>query len=309
MRKSHAVWSMGSSLSHLTLLWRLPAVLACVLAFSTLAAAQIFEGTFHDPRKKESVGFSVDLENSADEVLAIVKNVANDRTIHGSRISTKDQGMQIDGAESATSSKVFGALPPPSQVFYKLRSDAIAPVHFPGSNGSGTVIVRYVVHPVAPQRTRLLIDAVFFEESLHTRYFSDGSVEAAEYGEILVQLKALDTAKTPGGAHSAPLHGVEADSTGLQNTLADLQAQLADKKAAAEESEKHLQKLRFNTQGQIRTEGVPLKMFPYNHSSTILTLEKGEDVTVLVTSKYWYRIRTPKGEEGWIYYEFLGPLS
>jgi len=298
---------MGSRQFHLTLVWRLPVILACLLAFSTLAAAQIFEGTFHDPRKKDSVGFSVDLENSADEVLAIVKRVADDQTIHGSRISTKDQGMQIDGAEFATSSKVFGAVPSPSQAFYKVRTDAIAPVHFPGSNGSGTVIVRYVVHPVAPQRTRLLIDAVFFEESLHARYFSDGSVEAAEYGEILVQLNALAAAKTP-GSHSA-LPAVEADSTGLQNTLADLQAQLADKKAAAEESEKHLQKLRFNTQGQIRTEGVPLKILPYNHSSTILTLEKGADVTVLATSKYWYRIRTPKGEEGWIYYEFLGPLS
>jgi SH3-like domain-containing protein len=134
-------------------------------------------------------------------------------------------------------------------------------------------------------------------------------VEAAEYGEILLQLNALATAKTPGNQHSAQLRAVEADSTGLQNTLAYLQTQLADKKAAAEESEKQLQKLRFNTQGQIRTEGVPLKKFPYGHSSTILMLEKGEDVTVLVTSKYWYRIRTPKGEEGWIYYEFLGPLS
>jgi SH3-like domain-containing protein len=84
---------------------------------------------------------------------------------------------------------------------------------------------------------------------------------------------------------------------------------LADANAAEQASEKRIERLKFNTQGQIKTEAVPLKVLPYNLSSTILTLAKGEAVTVLATSKYWYHIRTQKGEEGWIYYVFLGPLS
>lgn len=288
--------------------WYIPAIIVGVLALSTPATAQIFQGTFHDPRKKEAVGFSVDLENSADEVISIVKRVASDTTIRGTKISTKDHVMEIDDAKFASASNVFGAVAAPSQAFYKVSSNAIAPIHFPGSNGSGAVVVRYVVRPIAPQRTRLLIDAVFFEESLHARYFSDGNVEAAEYGEILTQLKALGSPKG-GRERAVQLAGTEADTSGLQNTLADLQTRLADANAAEQELEKQVHKLKFNTEGQVRTEGVPLKALPYNQSSTILTLQKGDDVTVLTTSKYWYRIRTPKGEEGWIYYEFLGPLS
>jgi hypothetical protein len=299
---------MRSILLYPKVVWWLPAILAGLLTWSTPAAAQAFQGTFHDPRKKESVGFSVDLENPAEEVLAIVKSVASDKTIRGSKISTKDQAMEIDDAEFASSSKVFGPLPSSGQVFYKVKSDAIAPIHFPGSNGSGTVVVRYFVHPLAAERTRLLIDAVFFQDALRARYFSDGSVEAAEYGEILTQLKALGSPKSPDN-HSAQSPAVEADSAGLQNTLAALQARLAEANAAAQELEKRIERLRFNTEGQVRTGGVPLKVLPYNHSPTILTLEKGEGVTVLATSKYWYRVRTPKGEEGWVYYEFLGPLS
>jgi len=54
---------------------------------------------------------------------------------------------------------------------------------------------------------------------------------------------------------------------------------------------------------------VPLKASPYDHSTTVLSLEKGLTVTVLTTTKYWYRVRTTKGDEGWIYYAFLEPLS
>jgi SH3-like domain-containing protein len=84
---------------------------------------------------------------------------------------------------------------------------------------------------------------------------------------------------------------------------------LTEAKAAEQELEKRVQVLKFNNQGQVKSQEVPLKAFPYNHSSTVVTLEKGETVTILATAKYWYRVRTPKGEEGWIYYVFLGPLT
>lgn len=289
-------------------IWYTLGSVTLALLFCAPVHAQIFQGTFHDPRKKESVGFSVDLENSLDEVTSIVKRVANDSTIRGTKISTKDQGMEIINAQFASSSNALPGVSAPSQVFYKVSSNAVAPIHFPGSNGSGTVVVRYVVKPVAAQRTTLLIDAVFYEESLHARYFSDGNVESAEYGEILTLLKALNS-RNNGGEHAPQTAAVEANTTGLESTLADLQARLADARAAEQELEKQLQKMRFNTEGQVKTGGVPLKALPYNQSPTILTLEKDEDVTVLATSKYWYRVRTDKGEEGWVYYEFLGPLS
>jgi SH3-like domain-containing protein len=38
-------------------------------------------------------------------------------------------------------------------------------------------------------------------------------------------------------------------------------------------------------------------------------LDRGEEVTVLTTTRYWYRVRSADGHEGWIYYMFLEPLS
>jgi hypothetical protein len=287
--------------------------------FSLPAAGQ----TFHDPRRKASVGFSVDLEYPAAAVISIVEKVANDKTIRGTKLSTKDHDMQIYGAEFATSSKVFGEAPASSSVFYKLKTNCVAPIHFPGSTGSGTVAVRYVVQPITPERTRLLIDAVFFEESLHARYYSDGNVEPLEYNEILVQLKALDSPKNtaasvprPSGANVGGTGGGAAQPPAedpgraeLQSKLADLQARLAQANATEQDLEKQVERLKYNNEGQIDTEGVPLKILPYNQAPTVVTLQKGEAVTVLATAKYWYRIKTPNGEEGWVYYVFLGPLS
>lgn len=323
-----------------------PAVLALVLIFSTTSAAQGMQDTFHDPRRKVSTDFSVDLEYPADVVLTFVKNTANSSIIHGTKIYRKDKADEIDGAEFAATSKVFTDTPPSGQVLYKVKKDAVAPEHFPGSNGEGTIIVRYVVQPITAQRTRLLIDAVFFQESLRARYFSDGNVESAESKEIQSQLSAFvastnasdrsvqaeapkeisarpvqttaPTEEIPRPIQTAASTGLSAqpvqsaaatpNTTELQDTLVREQSLLADAQAARQKLQEHLRQLQFNTQGRVNSGGIPLKSNPYNHSSTLVTLEKDERVTVLTTSRYWYRIKTSKGEEGWIYYVFLEPL-
>ena len=325
---------------------RVPAVWALILMFSTTCAAQGLQDTFHDPRRKVSTGFSVDLDYPADVVLTFVRNVANSSIIRGTKIYRKDKSDEIDGAEFATTSKVFTDTPASGQVLYKIKKDAIAPEHFPGSNGEGTIIVRYIVQPITPQRTRLLIDAVFFQESLRARYFSDGNVESAESKEIQTQLSAF-TASTnastrpvqaaaskeisarpaqttvPTEASPRPIQtaasaeasaqpvqpAVAAPNTAeLQDALVREQGLLADEQAARQKLQEQLRQLQFNTQGRVNSEGIPLKSSPFNHSSTVVTLVKDERVMVLTTSRYWYRIKTPKGEEGWIYYVFLEPL-
>ena len=298
---------MGSGVLRLRVVRSIPVILAITLVFSTVAAAQGPRNTFHDPRKKTSVGFSVDLEYSADMVLTVVKNVASASAIHGTKIYRKDKENEIDGAEFATSSHAFSDSPGSGQVFYKIKRNAVAPEHFPGSNGAGTVAVRYIVQAAEGGPIHLRIDAVYFEESLHARYFSDGSVEAAEYEDIRRQLVAFTTPATA-GARSVQTADAAQDTTDLQNTLAREQALLAEAKAGEQKLQEQLKQLQFNTQGRVGSEGVPLKSYAYNSSSTIRTLEKQETITVLASSRYWYRIRTSKGEEGWIYYVFLEPL-
>lgn len=284
-----------------------PIVLVIALLLST-ATAQRPEDTFHDPRRKTSVGFSQELDYSQDMVLTVVKNEASEGVIHGSRIYRKaKEADEIDGAEFAETSSVFTDTPGQGQVFYKVKEKAIAPEHFPGSNGEGTVTVRYIVRPIDAHRIELRIDAVYFEESLRARYFSDGSVEEAEFDVIQTQLNALTTRANANTRADQPTSPSQ-DTAELQKTLAQEQNLLADATRTKQKLEEQLKQLQFNTQGRVKSMAVPLKSYPYNSSSTIATLEKEETVTVLSSSRYWYKVRTPKGDEGWIYYLFLGSL-
>lgn len=275
--------------------------LVLVLAASP-ASAQIY----HDPHRKTTIGFSVDLNASPDTVTQIVKGVANDSVIRGTFMYAKE--TEIEDADFAKTSSVLPHAPGSGQVFYKTKSKVISPAHFPAANDIGTVTVRYVVEVVNPQRAHLTIDAVFVTDAGHRLYASDGSVETSEYAEIMTQLKALDAPKV---RHHAPqtIAAAGQETVGLQNTLADEQSQLADAKVTEQKLQERIKQLQFNTQGRIRGQAVPLKASPYDHASTVLTLEKGLTVTVLTTTKYWYRVRTSKGDEGWLYYAFLEPLS
>jgi hypothetical protein len=277
--------------------------LLLVLSFASFSAsAQIY----HDPHRKTTIGFSVDLNTPPDTVLQIVKGVASDSIIRGTAMYSK--AIDIEDADFAKSSTVLPAPPGSGQVFYKVKSKVLSPEHFPASSDIGTVTVRYVVETVNPQRTHLAIDAVFVTDAGHYLYASDGSVETAEYAEIITQIKALEAPKV---RHHTPqtVANPGQETLGLQSTLNDEQSRLAESKAAEKKLQERVRQLEFNTQGRIRGQAVPLKASPYDHSTTVLSLEKGLTVTVLTTTKYWYRVRTAKGDEGWIYYAFLEPLS
>jgi hypothetical protein len=276
--------------------------------FSVLlfAASSVSAQIYHDPHKKTTVGFSVDLESAPETVIQIVKGVANDTVIRGTAMYSKD--VEIDDAEAPKSSTV---LPPPAgsaQVFYKVKDKVISPAHFPAANDIGTLTIRYVVEAVNPKRARLSIDSVFVTDAGHHLYASDGSVETAEYAEIITQIRALESPKV---RHHSPqsITSSGQETLGLQNTLAEEQSRLAEAKAAEQKLQERVKQLQFNTEGRVRGQAVPLKASPYDHASTVLKLDKGLTVTVLTTTKYWYRVRTAKGDEGWIYYVFLEPLS
>lgn len=260
---------------------------------------------YHDPRRKVPIGFSVDLPVPASKLADAVGRVVSSGSIEGTHIYKGDP--DIEDAEAEKTSKAFQDNPGAGQVFYKIRTKALSPDHFPGSNDMGTVTVRYIVTPVNDQRSRLRIDAVFVEDAERVHCYSDGAVEMAEYASIMDQVRGAMPASrlnlTPAEVNTAD------KSAGLQYDLTQEQGMLSDARAADAKLEKQLKQLEFDTQGQIKAAGIPLKTQPYNHASTILPLKKGQVVTVLSTSKYWYRVRTQTGEEGWIYYLFLEPVS
>jgi hypothetical protein len=273
--------------------------LAVYFVFAPAAAAQIY----HDPRRKTTVGFEVELKAPAANIAEIVRRVASDGYIRGTKMYAKKQ--DIEDAEFTTSSKAFTDIVPNAQVFYKIRTKALSPANFPGSNDMGTVTVRYIVEAINPNLTRLRIDAVFISDALRVRCPSDGSIESAEYAEIFNQFRELSEPKTAFG-HSSTV--TTADTAGLQQTLAEEQARVDAARSSVTHLEQQVKQLQFNTMGRVKSPGVPLKASPYNRASTILVLPKAEVLTVVATTQYWYRVRRKEGEEGWIYYVFMEPL-
>ena len=276
-----------------------------VLLCATVPSAPA-QKSYKDPHRKQTVGFSADLDTPPDKVVEIVKSVATDTIIRGTSMYAKDP--DIDQAEFAKTSAVLAPAPPPAQVFYKVKSKVLSPEHFPSASDMGTITVRYTVEAISPERTRVGIDAVFVTDAGRHLYASDGSVETAEYAEIIIQIKALEAPQVRHHSLPAPTNTGQ-ETIGLQNTLADEQTRLADAQREEKKLQEKVKQLQFNTEGRICSQTVPLKASPYDHSTTVMSLEKGLTVTVLTTTKYWYRVRTAKGDEGWIYYAFLEPLT
>lgn len=279
----------------------LTGVLLALLWIVLPASAQFY----HDPHRKEPIGFSVDLPVSASKLSDAVSRITEDSTIEGTHIYRGD--TDVEDARAVKTSDAFPDPPSAGQVFYKIRTKALSPDHFPASDDMGTIAVRYIVSPVNDQRSHLRIDAVFVKDVGRQRFYSDGSVEMAEYSAIMTEIRSA----MPNTRLSAKPADVNTSnkSAGLQYDLTQEQAMLSDARAAGAKLEAQLKQLQFDTEGRIKTEGIPLESDPYNHAATIQALKKGQVVTVMSTSKYWYRVRTDAGEEGWIYYLFLEPVS
>lgn len=336
----------------------------CIVALGA-SVASVASAQFRDPRRKTSVEFSVELPISAETLAAAIRRVASDGSIGGtfeyrgdSEVSDATLDATADAFESSSPADGVSA-------FYKVRKHVLAPAHFPSSNDMGTITVRYEVQTTGPQRSVLHIDAVFIREGSRALYFSDGTVEAAEYRRIQELLpsfsaaqlhnasKAPQSAPQPVAPPIAPQTAeppaepttaapaaapqaaapamnqdtpparptraaapvtpaaapVAAHSPGLENALEEEKAQLAAVNSSVDQLQERAKQLRFDTLGRIKFPSSPMKAAAYTESATLRVLDRGEEVTVLTTSRYWYRVRSADGHEGWIYYMFLEPLS
>jgi hypothetical protein len=309
----------------------------CFVAALCIAAlvASVATAQFRDPRRKTSVGFSVELPIGAETLAAAVRRVASDGSIGGTFEYKGDS--EVSDAAFETSVDAFESTSPADGVsaFYKVRKHVLAPAHFPSSNDVGAITVRYEVEATGPQRSVLHIDAVFVRDGQRAPYFSDGTVEASEYHRIQELLPSFsaaqlhDASKAPTVAPSAaqpaapdpvmppdqpervaaPVALATARNAGLENRLEEEKAQLAAVNSSVEQLQERAKQLRFDTLGRVKFPSSPLKAAAYTESATLGVLDRGEEVTVLTTTRYWYRVRSADGREGWIYYMFLEPLS
>jgi hypothetical protein len=138
-------------------------------------------------------GLIVNIPLPEAEVAQVVKDVAENTIIRGTKEYNKDQF--VTGALEAKSTPAFAPWTEGGKVFYKVRNQALNPINFKNSNDVGTLAVRYVVQPQGDKNTVLRIDAVFVEDFRHSVHRSDGSVESSEYKDIQDRLQASELLK------------------------------------------------------------------------------------------------------------------
>jgi hypothetical protein len=280
---------------------RSAAILLCLTLLAPLAAHAGTKDASH-----YGDGFTIDLDETYDRVVQVVKTVAEDGIIRG---TSEYKGVaELYGAIPGTVSNSFHTPPAPGTVFYKVRKDSLAPEHFYQSNDVGTVTVRYVVKSLAPQSTRLSIDAIFQEESRHHYHPSDGTVENAEFLAISDEIKDIDDkeAKEKQDAEYA------VEEKKMEELLTQLdQARAALKAANLKEQElaKNVHAVTAGKPGRVKTTSADMKAEPYNESKTLRSLSPGDAVTVLLETPSWYRIQAANGEQGWVYRLMLEVLQ
>jgi hypothetical protein len=288
-----------------------------------LTAALLASATQLCAREKNSgmhygMGLMVNLPFPENEVEQVVRDVAQDGVIQGSKEYNKDP--YIAGATAASSTPVFPAWTSSGKVFYKVREHALDPRNFKDSSDVGTLAVRYVLQPQGDKNTALQINAVFVEDFRHSAHLSNGSVESAEYKDIHDRLDAIATMKKqaaeierehqlrraqettsakandPSGSSSS----LPQASAGTPQTVAMTAAPTLDRGAAPQTLAEKVKYLRQQVERRVKAPGAPLKSAPFHTAGTLRLLEAGTEVLIVIQTPYWLGVEMHDGQHGWI---------
>lgn len=283
---------------------RLP--FAAVVLLLLLSLAPPSHG--REPKKKADYGAGLSTEISSPEEMVVqaVEAVVNDGIIQGSREYNKDK--YVEKAAPATYSPLFDSWKGPGKVFYKVRTEVLAPANFKESQDQGTLAVRYIVESKGPQQTVLRIDAVFAEDFRHAVHPSDGSVENAEYRDIQDRVDTLELEKRQ-AAESERHRQEELARKTLEQKAAQEQASAAARaKGSANTPEQKVENLRRQVERIIKAPGAQLKSAPFHSATNLKALDAGSEVVILIATPYWYGVETEDGQHGWINHTQLEPL-
>jgi hypothetical protein len=250
--------------------------------------------------------FSTEIAAPESEVVKAVELVVNNGIIQGSKEFNKDK--YIEKASVATSSPLFPAWKEPGEVYYKVRTDVLAPLNFKDSSDEGTLAVRYVVSSKDASHSILRIDAVFVEDFQHTVHPSDGSVEDAECQEIENQIDSAEAEKKQSEEREKQGQQKVAAQELERKHLAEEASALAAAQTSAQTLDQRLEYLRHQAERVVKAPGSQLKSAPFRNASSVKSLEGGAEVVILIVTPYWYGVETTDGQHGWVNREQLEPL-
>jgi len=279
---------------------------AFLLVFSLASSVAPLSGRGRRKHEDFGLGFSTEVSAPENEVLQAVESVVNSGIIQGSFEYNKDK--YIEKANAVASSSLFAEWKEPGTVFYKVRTEVLAPANFEETRDEGTLAVRYVVQSRDPNRTILRIDAVFVEDFRRTVHASDGSVESAEYKDIQDHVDALELQKSE-VRQSEKHRQEELARQALERKSEENEAvALAAAQTSVQALEKHVEDLRRQAERVIKAPGAQLRSAPFHTASNLKSLDAGTEVVIVVATPYWYGVETEDGQHGWIHRDQLEPL-
>jgi hypothetical protein len=243
-------------------------------------------------------GFVTEFAASVDDVLQALQEVLHDQTIHGTQVF--DREPTLTGAVIVQSTPLFKPWKDGGKVFYKIRTDAIAPRHFLESADQGTIAVRYVVTSVSPERTRLRIDAIFVETAHRAVHASDGSVESSEYKAIQDHLHAIQFAEQEAAEAQRRRESIDLARQTFIRQREDETALLAAAQASMQDLEQRVNSLRHEVERRIKAPGASLKAAPFRSAADVANLAAYTEVVIVIVTPRWYGVETPNGQRGWL---------
>jgi hypothetical protein len=257
-------------------------------------------------QKKSDASLVIDLPAPEGEVIEAVRTISGDGIIHGSQIYAREP--ILDGAAAADSSDYYGKWQGEGQVFYKIRTEAIAPRHFKDSADIGTITVRYVVEGLSAMNTRLQIDAVYIEKGGHRVDLSDGSVETSEFKEIQDRIRAIEYQKKKDAQGLQARQAFDASHAPPEKQRAAEIARLESADAGLQNLRQRLRDLQHDLEVRAKNSSVELKSAPFHSATKLRSVAPNEDLLILIVTPYWYGIETTAGQHGWVARDQVEPL-
>lgn len=246
--------------------------------------------------------FTAPISDVRQAVVAIQK----DHIIHGTLIFDKEP--TLTGAEAVESTPLFDPWQGPGEVYYKIRPNAIAPRHFLESGDQGTIAVRYVIIPVDQDRTRVKVDALYFETAHKALHPSDGTVEKSEIKEIKDALDSFQAAAMEAADARRRELSAELVRKSYARQREKESTRLGNAQTSAKDMEEEIVTLRHELERRVKAPGADLKAAPFQSAAILKTLSAYTDVVILIVTPHWLGIETPEGQRGWLPNERLEPL-
>jgi hypothetical protein len=257
-------------------------------------------------RELPSPGLTTEFSASLDDVLQALQEVLHDQIIHGTTMFDKDK--TLTGATTVDSTPLFEPWREDGKVFYKIRTQAIAPRHFQNSADQGTIAVRYVLTAPTPERTRLRIDAIFVENARHGTHASDGTVESSESKIIQERVQAIQDARQEASENQRRRESVDLANQTIIRQREDESAHLAAAESSARDLEQRVDALRHQIEMRVKAPGAILKSAPFESAADVANLTAYTDILIVIVTPRWFGVEAPDGRRGWLPLNQLEPL-